>query len=128
MIGHVRRRFRREIQAGRLERKKASVAEIPNGDERFDRVLTVQTIYFWPDPAAGLREILRVLNPGGRLVLATATKEEMDKRSFTRHGFRKFTESELDDLLRAAGFSEILVERDDSRVFTVGVKPPRARG
>jgi hypothetical protein len=66
-----------------------------------------------------------VLKPGGRLVVATAAREEMNKHSFTRHGFRKFTERDLEDLLRAAGFSEVLVERDDPRVFSVGLKAQR---
>jgi arsenite methyltransferase len=99
MLAHGRRRFRRELDSERFELKQAGVSDIPYEDGRFDRVLTVQTIYFWPDPAAGLREIHRVLETDGRLLLATATLEEMQKRSFTRHGFRKFRDAELEDLL-----------------------------
>lgn len=122
MLAHGRRRFSKDIKDGRLELEKAGVSDIPYDNGRFDRVLTVQTIYFWPDPAAGLREIHRVLGPGGRLVLAAAPREEMEKRSFTRHGFRKFGEEELGELLRGAGFLDVGVERDGPRVFSVGVK------
>lgn len=122
MIAYVRRRFRREIENGRLELKPGGVSQIPYADRRFDRVLTVQTIYFWPDPTAGLREIHRVLEPGGRLLVATAAKEEMDKRSFTQHGFRKFEDDELNGLLRGAGFTEVTVQRDGVRVFSSGRK------
>lgn len=123
MLRRARRRFRREIQDGRLEIRHASVDEIPYGDSGFDRVMTVNTIYFWPDPPTALREIARVLRPGGRLVVATAAREEMDKRSFTEHGFRKFTEEELGRLLETAGFAAVTVERDGPRVLTSGVKP-----
>lgn len=122
MLRCARRRFRREIEQGRLEIRHASVEEIPDGDASFDRVLTVNTIYFWPDPLAGLAEIARVLRPGGRLVIATAAREEMDKRAFTEHGFRRFTEDELGRLLETAAFAAVTVERDGPRVFTSGVK------
>ena len=35
----------------------------------FNRACTVNTIYFWPDPAVPLRELSRVLRAGGRLVI-----------------------------------------------------------
>ena len=122
MLAQGRGRFRRELESERFELEQAGVSDIPYDDGRFDRVLTVQTIYFWPDPAAGLREIHRVSRPDGRLLLATATVEEMEKRSFTRHGFRKFRDADLEKLLSGAGFSDVVVERDGSRVFSTGVK------
>ncbi|HET8649313.1 MAG TPA: methyltransferase domain-containing protein, partial [Gemmatimonadales bacterium] len=37
--------------------------------ESFETVVSASTFHFWPDPASALREIARVLVPGGRLVL-----------------------------------------------------------
>lgn len=127
MLHQGLRRFRREISSGRVELKRGEVSAIPYEDERFDCVFSANTIYFWPDPAAGLTEILRVLKPGGRLVLGTATVEAMERRSFARHGFRFFTEAELEALLKGAGLAELAVDRVDDSVFSSGRKAASSR-
>ncbi|HLW98765.1 MAG TPA: methyltransferase domain-containing protein [Candidatus Acidoferrales bacterium] len=42
-----------------------SVDEIPWQPNFFTRVVSVESAYYWPDPARGLREIFRVLHEGG---------------------------------------------------------------
>ncbi len=122
MLKRARWRFRRALRAGRLELADADVARLPHADESFDRALAVQTIYFWPNVEGGLRELRRVLRAGGRLVLATAPKEVMDRREFTQHGFRKFTEDELGDLMSGAGFERVGVRRRGAQVITTGTR------
>ena len=73
-----------------------TAAAIPYGPRSFDRVLTVDTISFWPDPAAGVRSIFGVLDTGGRVVLALETREAMAARGYSRHGFRLFGAGEID--------------------------------
>ena len=50
------------------------MAELPFGDGSFDRVLTMAAFEFLPDPARAVRELLRVLRPGGVLVIGTIEK------------------------------------------------------
>jgi len=67
-----------DVSDAMLERAKAQSAELPNvvfargradaipwDSGFFTTVLSVESAYYWPDPAQGLREILRVLGPGG---------------------------------------------------------------
>jgi ubiquinone/menaquinone biosynthesis C-methylase UbiE len=42
-----------------------TAAQIPAESDSFTKVLSVESAYYWPDPALGLREIFRVLRPGG---------------------------------------------------------------
>ncbi|WP_192348554.1 methyltransferase domain-containing protein [Algoriphagus sp. Y33] len=51
--------------------------------EAFDKVFTVNAIYFWSDPVVLAREIYRVLKPDGRLVVAFAGRDFMKKLPFT---------------------------------------------
>jgi SAM-dependent methyltransferase len=41
------------------------VAEIPWEPNFFAHAISVESSYYWPSPAAGAKEILRVLRPGG---------------------------------------------------------------
>jgi SAM-dependent methyltransferase len=41
------------------------VAEIPWQPNFFSHVISVESAYYWPNPAAGIKEIFRVLQPGG---------------------------------------------------------------
>jgi len=47
----------------------ASALEMPFADQTFDLALCLQGLQFFPDRAAGLKEIRRVLKPAGRLVV-----------------------------------------------------------
>jgi ubiquinone/menaquinone biosynthesis C-methylase UbiE len=57
------------IQAGRIAIAHGSVSHLPFTGPTFDLVTAVETHYYWPDLSSDMREILRVLKPGGRLVI-----------------------------------------------------------
>ena len=44
---------------------------LPYRDDTFDRVVSFESIYFWPDPVRGLKEICRVLKQGGKVMIAS---------------------------------------------------------
>ena len=57
------------IKAGRVVIQKASVSHLPFPDDTFDLVTAIEIQYYWPDLKGDMRGILRVLKPGGRLVV-----------------------------------------------------------
>lgn len=90
---------------------------LPYGTESMDRVLSVNTLYFWDDPQAALREIRRVLRRNGRLVMAYRPGATMRRLPVTRHGFHLRDDNEVLRLLGDAGFEVLaLEERSDDAV------------
>src|SRR3984957_998958 len=59
----------RLVQAGRVEIQQASVSRLPFPGDKFDLVTAVETQYYWPDLVKDMQEILRVLKPGGTLIV-----------------------------------------------------------
>ncbi len=62
-----------EINAGRVQIELGSVAALPFPDCTFDIVTAVETHYYWPDLPANVREVQRVLKPGGTFALIAET-------------------------------------------------------
>jgi SAM-dependent methyltransferase len=54
---------------GRVELVEGRVESLPFAEATFDLVLSSFSVHHWSDPPAGIREILRVLQPGGIAVL-----------------------------------------------------------
>lgn len=62
-----------ELASG-IEWHHGDLQKLPLPDQSFDLVICQQGLQFLPDRNAGLREMHRVLRPGGRLVLALWTE------------------------------------------------------
>src|SRR5262249_45310710 len=82
MVARAERRTRH--LRDRVRFVEGTALELAFGAAEFDAVFSIGSIKHWPDQAAGLRECVRVLKPGGRLVVA-----ELD-RSCHLEDARKF--------------------------------------
>jgi len=118
IVRGAERRFRDAILAGRLRVQLGDVSRLPYPDTSFDRILTVNTIYFWPDTLSGLLEIRRVLKPAGRIAIGIRSKEKMSKTALPQHGFRLFSADELAAAIQQAGFRVLTVDhRDQHKLY-----------
>jgi|ERR1035441_986194 ubiquinone/menaquinone biosynthesis C-methylase UbiE len=96
--------IRGEQLQSRIRVRRGNVAKLPFAASTFDRVLTVNTIYYWPDVRAGLGEIARVLKPGGRLVVGFRSPGSLRLVTLTWNDFRRCEPQEVSEAMRKAGF------------------------
>lgn len=127
MLSQAETRFADAIRQDRLRLAHAAVEQLPFDDATFAGVLTVNTVYFWSDLEQGASEVLRVLRPGGRLVLGIRPPEDMRRLPLTRHGFTLREPEALEETLRQAGFTKVRSEtHEDGRwgyICVVADKP-----
>jgi SAM-dependent methyltransferase len=62
-------------KAGRVRLQVGSVSALPFDAGRFDKVLAVNNVQFWPQLADDLREVARVLRPGGTLAIVLQPRQ-----------------------------------------------------
>lgn len=126
MVTRARSKWAREIEAKRLEVVECGADRMSFADGRFERAMTVNTLYFWPDLAGGLAEVLRVLAPGGRFVASVVPAEMLESFGFPSAGFRAEAPEYYVAALEAAGYAEVRADpTDDGKGATLlsGVKP-----
>ncbi len=130
-----RKTNRAAVDARRVDVLHAPVSQLPFSSAMFDLVTAVETHYYWPDLVSDLREVLRVLKPGGALaIIAEAYKGgKYDKilqrlETLQRRGIMNYahlTVAEHRDLLVKAGFTgvEVFENYDKGWICATGRKP-----
>lgn len=80
----------------------------PFTDNTFDKILTVNTIYFWQKPEKLLQELHRVLKPKGTIAIAFAQKQFMEHLPFVKHQFTLYDEEDIKALVEK---TDLFIER-----------------
>lgn len=83
----------------------ANVADMPFTDGSFNKIFTINTIYFWEDAITILAQLKRVLKKNGTLIISLRPKHLMQNYPFTKYGFTLFAKADVVQLLEANGFT-----------------------
>lgn len=117
------------IKVGLVEILHASVESLPFPDDSFDLVTVVEAYYFWSDLINNLKEIRRVLKPGGSVILINEMyrNDKFEKRNarWARMGdFTYHLPEEFREFLRDAGYSSIQIDTLESKnwITAIGTK------
>jgi len=103
------------IKKGLVEIKSGTVSSLPFPDNMFDLVTAFETYYFWPNLIDDLKEINRILKPGGTLLVVNEVYK--DDRFETRNtkwanlsDMRLHTPDEYKDLLTEVGYHAVEID------------------
>ncbi len=68
-----------------------ALPHMPLENNSFDKVISINTLYFWDEPSTYLEDIKRVLTPTGKLILGFRTKESVEGLPFSQYGFTLYS-------------------------------------
>jgi ubiquinone/menaquinone biosynthesis C-methylase UbiE len=120
------------IDAGRAEIREGSVSQLPFPQDFFDLVTAVETHFWWSDLPGDMREVYRVVKPGGTLIIiaevykgANTKTAKLVEKYLPRTRMRFLTPEEHRKLFVSAGYSDIQIieEHDKGWICCTGRKP-----
>ncbi len=113
VVDWAQRRFSRSIRAGRAEFRHGHVEALPYETAAFDKVCTVNTVYFWKSLDEGFAEIHRVLKPLGKIAVGFLPKKRMDRLNMPEDIFTARTPREVIEALERTGFKDVRIEHPE---------------
>jgi len=126
------RMYAQWIDLGRVEVRHGSVSQLPFPDGMFDLVTAVETHFWWPHLRGDMREVFRVLKPGGTLLLiaeiykgANTMAAKLAEKYASRAGMTLLSVEGHRELFTNAGYTNVQVieERDKGWICGIGRKP-----
>jgi ubiquinone/menaquinone biosynthesis C-methylase UbiE len=103
--------------------------DLPFRDESFDAVCCFGALYLFEDPWRALDSMVRVLRPGGRMVVLTSRRPSLPLSRLGGRaladvaGLRLFGDREITGFLRTEGFDDVKQRRYPAMQFVGAVKP-----
>jgi len=105
MVAIAEKKNKNYIAEGKVIIRQGDFEETAYNDNRFDKICSANTIYFWPQPGNFIKNILRILKPGGKLILAFEDIKQLESRPLNTNIFHIYHQDEIKKLLSGNGFS-----------------------
>ena len=118
MLKEASRLNKEFIDSERVALHKGDCSSLPFEDNSFDKLCTVNTVYFWKNPILNLKEVYRVTKTGGNLILGFRDNQQMEGLDLRKDIFTTYSREEIANLLSEAGFNNVTIEEKEGTPFT----------
>jgi ubiquinone/menaquinone biosynthesis C-methylase UbiE len=105
MVKQAAQRNAAAIRDGRVKISLAQASRLPFDDAQFDKIFAINSAQFWKDSVTTIKEVGRVLKPGGTLALAVQPDSKGATDDHAHHAGKG-----LADAMKKAGFAEVRCE------------------
>ncbi|SMP23292.1 class I SAM-dependent methyltransferase [Chryseobacterium profundimaris] len=90
--------------------------KLPFEDKTFDKIFTVNTVYFWEQPVEYLNEIYRVLKDNGTFVITFGQRNFMEKLPFTQFDFKLYSNTEMEEMISKSHFKRMKISEREEQI------------
>lgn len=106
----------------RVEIIQGSVEKTPFRDNQFDLATAFETVFFWPDTAENMKEVYRIVKPGGQFAVINNFGDPGIDWEKKIPCMTRYTAEEIADCMRTAGFTDVKVSGKENLFCVVGKK------
>jgi ubiquinone/menaquinone biosynthesis C-methylase UbiE len=117
MIQAATQRNRAALAHGQLSLLRGDIAALPFGNQQFDKIFSIHTFYFWPDPRAICQQLINLLAQRGRVVSTFATAQTLPNRERVHWPIHEHAEALVREVQQQANIAATLAYGPDSRQY-----------
>ena len=117
MLKQASRVNKHHLTHGKVRLQRGECKSLPFENGSFNKLCSVNTLYFWKDPDKYFREMFRVIRAGGVIVIGFRDEQQMSNLNLSKDIFTTYSQNAVVDLLSRAGFSDARVVKQKGKPF-----------
>ena len=105
------------ISKGKVILRKGECSSLPFDNESFDKLCSINTLYFWKEPDKNFSEMFRVIKSGGKIVIGFRDDKQMNNLNLSADVFSYYSQEDVVNMLAEAGFANAHIKEKEGRPF-----------
>ena len=101
---------------------RGSVSQIPFSDKSFDLATAFETVFFWPNAAEDIKEVFRVVRPGGQFAVINNYGDPNIDWEKKVPCMTRYTSEQIAAFMEAAGFDTVNISKNGNLFCVIGRK------